>query len=164
MFARSLRFSASALALSASLFSAACGSGGTSTGTQPLTCQDGQFRLQGTLGGEAVDITESSAGGGFEQVNTGDFHIGDLADPSAPTPTQLHLTWAHAIFDGGSSPASGTLIPASGSFAGQTLCVGDGTVVTIYQNDNGLGLVLDGFASGASCETPLAGTLAGCWH
>ncbi|HEY7374407.1 MAG TPA: hypothetical protein VIF57_19745 [Polyangia bacterium] len=153
-----------ALALSAWMFSGACGSDGTSTGTQPLTCQDGQFRLQGTLGTETVDVTETSAGGGFDQLTTGEFHIGDVFDPSAPAPTQLHLTWAHGIADGASTPASGTLIPASGSFAGQTLCVGDGTIVSIYKNDNGIGLVLDGFASGASCETPVAGTLAGCWH
>jgi hypothetical protein len=161
MSARSLRFLALVLASSASLFSVACGSDGTSTGTQPLTCQDGQFRLQGTLGAEMFDVTESSAGGGLTQLDTGDFQIGGFSDPSAPPPTQLHLTWAHAIFDGASTPASGTLIPISGAFAGQTLCVGDGTVVSIYKNDNGIGLVLDGFASGASCETPIAGTLAG---
>lgn len=164
MSACSLRFSALALALSASLFSAACGSGGTTTGTQPLTCQAGQFRLQGTLGADAFDVTESSAGGGFDQLNTGEFQIGDVSDPSAPTPTQLHLTWAHGIADGASTPATGTLVPTSGTFAGQTLCVGDGTVVTIYKNDNGIGLVLGGFASGANCETPVEGTLAGCWH
>jgi len=164
MRAPSLRFSALAFTVSFALLPLACGSDDTTTGTHPLTCQAEQFRLQGTLGGEPIDITESSAGGGLTQGATGELQIGEFADPSGPTPTQLHLTWPHGIVDGATTSASGTLIPTSGQFAGQTLCVGTGTTVTIYNGDSGVGLVLAGFASGANCETPVDGTIAGCWN
>lgn len=162
MIPRSLR--ALALALPFALLPAACGSDGSSTAVSPLTCAAGQFRLQGTLGNQSVDITESSAGGGLTQTDTGELQVGANFDPSAPTPTQLHLSWPHGIVDGASTPASGTLIPESGPFMGQTLCVGNGTSLTIYNGDAGVGFVLSGFASGGNCQTPIDGTLAGCWR
>ena len=161
MIARPLRWLA--LAVSFALVPAACGSDGTTTATRPLTCQASQFRLQGMLGADAVDVTEPSSGG-LTQADSGELQVGQTFDPSAPAGTQLHLTWPHGIVDGATTAASGTLIPASGSFAGQTLCVGNGTTVTIYTGDNGVGLVLDGFASGSACDTPIEGTLAGCWN
>jgi hypothetical protein len=159
MIARSLRF----LTLSFALLPAACGSEATTTAVQPLTCQTGQFRLQGTLGGEPVDVSQSSAGGGLTQVDTGELQIGDGPESSVPR-TRMDLVWAHGLPDGASSAASGTVTPGTGSFAGQTLCVGTGTKVTIYTGDNGVGFVLDGLASGANCETPIEGTLTGCWN
>jgi len=162
---RSLR--ASILALALAVVPAACGSSDdpTQAAPQPLTCQAGQFRLQGTLGGEPVDLTESSAGGGLTQVDTGELQIGDESpDPTAPPRTALHLVWAHGIVDGASTDASGTLVMRTGTFSGQTLCAGQGTRVTIYQNDTGVGLQLDGFASGAACDTPVTGGLGGCWR
>jgi hypothetical protein len=172
MTVRALRFSSALfvrLVLSVSalaLLPAGCGSSDdtTTTSTQPLTCQAGQFRLQGTVDSQSVDITESSAGGGFDQVGTGELQVGQNADPSAPPVTQLHLTWAHGLLDGESSAASGTVTLATGPLAGQPLCAGNGTRVTIYKGDKGLGLVLGGLASGANCETPVQGTLAGCWN
>lgn len=148
------------------LLSTGCGSSDdtATTSTQPLTCQAGQFRLQGTVDGQSVDITESSAGGGFDQVDTGELQVGQNPDPSAAPATQLRLTWPHGLLDGQSSAASGTVTLQTGPLAGQTLCAGNGTRVTIYRDDKGLGLVLDGLASGANCETPVEGTLAGCWN
>jgi len=164
MIARSLRpLRHLALALSLALLPAACGDG-TTTATSALTCQAGQFRLQGTLGNQSVDITESSAGGGLTQVDTGELQIVQSIDPSAPARTQMDLVWPHGIVDGASTSASGTLTLPSGAYAGQTLCAGNGTSVTIYNNDNGVGFVLGGIASGGNCETPIDGTLAGCWH
>jgi hypothetical protein len=97
-------------------------------------------------------------------VDTGELQTGQSIDPSAPAQTQMDLKWPHGILDGASSSASGTLTMASGPYAGQALCAGNGTTITIYNNDNGVGFVLDGIASGASCQTPIEGTLAGCWH
>jgi hypothetical protein len=162
MIARSLRHLA--LALSLALLPPACGDGSTTTTTSPLTCQAGQFRLQGTLGNQSVDITESSGGGGLTQVDSGELQIGQGIDPSAPAHTQMDLVWPHGILDGASSSASGTVTMASGPYAGQALCAGNGTSVTIYKNDNGVGFVLGGVASGGNCETPIEGALAGCWH
>ena len=160
MMARSFRLSVTALALV--LLPLACDSSGdTTTTTQPLTCQAGQFRLQGTLGDQSIDIDESSAGGGLTQVDSGELQVGEELGPPA---TQLHLTWAHGLVDGASSAAAGTLTMGSGPLAGQALCAGNGTRVTIYKDDKGVGLVLGGIASGANCETPMDGTLAGCWR
>ncbi len=52
---------------------------------------------------------------------------------------------------------------ADGPLARQTLCVGAGTTVTIRASDGSVGLHLTGFATGASCHTPVDGTLDGCW-
>ena len=162
MFARSLRF----VALSLALFPAACGSsspGGT-TVTAEVACQSGQFRLLGELGGQPLDLTASSAGSGLSQIGMGELTINANPDPTAPERSQLDLTWPQGLVDGASSAASGTLIPVDGPLAGQTLCVGAGTTVTIRTGDNGVGFELKGFASGANCETPVDGDVNGCWN
>ena len=166
MFARSNGFAALALVVSCSLLLLACGSNDATTGTRPLTCDAGQFRLQGTLGGQSIDIIESSAGGGLTQVDTGELLVGTFSDPSAPPHTQMDLMWSHVVADGAATPAHGTLTLAAGPYAGQTLCAGasTGTTVTIYTNDNGVGFVLAGIARGSACDTPIEGTLAGCWR
>ena len=74
-------------ALILSLLAAGCGSSGDGTGpvVQPLACDAGQFRLQGALDGQSIDINESSAGGGFTQLNGGDLQTGiGPPDPAAP--------------------------------------------------------------------------------
>ena len=85
-------------------------------------------------------------------------------DPSGPQRPQLSLTWPQGVVDGVTTGASGTLIPADGPLAGQTLCVGSGTTVTINAGDKGVTLHLKGLASGANCDTPVAGELTGCWN
>ncbi len=144
---------------------AACGSSAQTSGqTSALICPSGQFRLMGTLDGQAVDVTASSGGSGLSQVGTGQLDIGPNPDPSAPQRSQLHLTWPQGVVDGMTTGASGTLIPVDGPLAGQTLCVGTGTTVTINTGDNGVTLDLKGLASGANCDTPVAGELTGCWN
>lgn len=161
MIARSLLFFVLLLAV----LPAACGSSGqTSAQTSALTCSSGEFRLTGTLDGQPVDVTASSAGSGLSQIGTGELDVGPNPDPSAPERPQLSLTWPQGVVDGMTTGASGTLIPADGPLAGQTLCVGSGTTVTINGGDNGVTLHLKGLASGASCETPVAGELTGCWN
>ncbi len=158
MTARLLRSFALSLALLP-----ACGSSGGTTASTPIACQQGQFRLLGTLDGQAVDVTASSEASGLSQVGMGELDVGQDPDPSAPARPQLHLTWPQGVADGASAAASGTLIPADGPLAGQTLGVGSGTTVTIYTNDEGVGLAWTGFASGADCATPVDGDLLGCW-
>jgi hypothetical protein len=152
-------------ALSLALLPAACGSSSPSEPTPAVqvACQSGQFRLLGGLGGQNVNVTASSAGSGLTQVGMGELSIGANPDPSAPARPQLDLTWPQGLVDGASSAASGTLIPADGPLAGQTLCVGTGTTVTIRPSDGGVGLHLTGFAGGANCDTPVDGALDGCW-
>lgn len=160
MITRSLRL----LALSLVGLCAACGSSGQSTPTNKPTCASGQFRLVGTLGGQAVDVTASSAGSGFTQLGMGQLDVGANPDPSAPARPQLTLTWPQGVVDGATTSASGTLVPSDGPLAGQTLCVGAGTTVTVNGGDSGLQLELKGFASGTNCDTPVDGDLTGCWN
>lgn len=160
MITRSLRL----CALSLALLPAACGSSSDPAQTPSVTCQAGQYRLVGTLGGQPVDVTASSAGSGLTQVGTGELVIGQNADPSGPARPQLDLTWPQGLVDGASSAASGTLIPADGPLAGQTLCVGSGTSVTINRGSDGVQMQLKGFATGPTCDTPVDGELAGCWN
>ncbi len=151
------------LALGFALLPVACGSDGTASEVSPLVCDPGVFQLQGTLGGESIDVRETSDGGGFIQFNTGELLVADFDIPGMPR-TKVDLTWPRGILNGESSWASGTLTLIAGSFAGQPLCVGKGTTVTMYRDDKGVGLVLDGAASGAKCDHPIEGTLAGCWR
>jgi hypothetical protein len=153
MITRSLRF----VALSLALLPAACGSSAQSG----PTCQAGQFKLVGTLDGQPVDVTASSEGSGLTQVGSGELDVGPDPDPSAPARPQLSLTWPQGVADGVTTAASGTLIPADGPRAGQTLCVGSGTTVTL---GDGVQMQLKGFASGSNCETPVTGELTGCWQ
>jgi hypothetical protein len=158
-------FRSSVLVLVCALFPVACGSsGGQETTSQALTCEAGQFRLQGTLGDQSVDITESSAGGGLTQTDSGEFQTGGQLYPTGPTTTALDLMWAHGVVNGSSTDASGTLVMTSGPRTGETLCVGQGTRVTILNDDSGISLQLAGFASGAACDAPIAGALSGCWR
>jgi hypothetical protein len=161
MIARSLRF----VALSLALLPAACGSSSPegTTVTTEVACQSGQFRLLGELDGQTVNLTASSTGSGLSQVGVGELTVDANPDPSAPARPQLDLTWPQGLIDGASSAASGTLIPVDGPLAGQTLCVGAGTTVTVRTGNNGVGFELKGFASGANCETPVDGDVYGCW-
>ena len=156
MIARMLRL----FALSLALLPAACGG----SQTAKLTCQAGQFRLVGTLGGQPVDVTASSEGSGLTQVGSGELDVGADPNTSAPARPQLSLTWPQGVVDGMTTGASGTLIPVDGPLAGQTLCVGSGTTVTFNTGDDGVQLELKGFASGANCDTPVDGDLTGCWR
>lgn len=160
MIARSLRL----LGLSLALLPAACGSGpGETTLTVQVACQSGQFRLLGGLGGQDVNVTASSEASGLTQIGPGELSVGADPDPSAPARPQLDLVWPQGLVDGASSAASGTLIPADGPLAGQTVCVGTGTTVTISATDGSVGFHLTGFATGANCDTPVEGELDGCW-
>jgi hypothetical protein len=152
------------LALVGVLLPAGCGSSGNEAPTPPaLTCEAGQFRLQGTLGAQSVDLTESSAGGGLTQLDTGELQTGAQTGPTAQPATALDLMWAHGVLNGSSTDASGTLVMISGPYTGQTLCVGQGTRVALL-NDGGVGLQLAGFASGTACDAPIVGALSGCWR
>jgi hypothetical protein len=156
-------FRYSLLALVGALLPAGCGSSGDRAPTPPaLTCEAGQFRLQGTLGDQSVDLTESSAGGELTQLDTGELQTGGQLDPTAQPTTALDLMWAHGVLNGSTTDASGTLVMTSGPYAGQTLCVGQGTQVTLL-NGGGVSLELAGFASGATCDAAIAGALSGCW-
>jgi hypothetical protein len=158
-------FRYSLLALVGALLPGGCGSSGDQApASQAPTCEEGQFRLQGTLGDQSVDLTESSAGGELTPLDSGELQTGGQLDPTGPTTTALDLTWAHGVVNGSSTDASGTLVMTSGPFAGQTLCVGQGTRVTLLNNDMGVTLQLAGFASGASCDAPIVGALSGCWR
>jgi hypothetical protein len=160
MLARSLLLFGPLLAL----LPAACGSSSSEPVlTVQVACQSGQFRLLGALDGQTVNDTASSEGSGLTQVGSGELSVGADPDPSAPARPQIDLTWPQGLIDGASSPASGTLIPAAGPLAGQTLCVGTGTTVTIRPSDGSVGLHLTGFATGVNCDTPVDGSLDGCW-
>jgi hypothetical protein len=128
----------------------------------------GELKLQGTLGGQAINIDQSPASGVFEQWMTGDFRvpmpitINDAAVDVTPTDVQIDLTWTGIVSNGSSASAAGTLVlPEGQPFAQMRLCVGNGS--TINPNQAGTNFVLTGFTQGPACTQPVSGELRGCW-
>lgn len=114
-----------ALAIASSL-AVGCGSDEVESADSYLTCKAGTFRLEGTIDGTPVDITQPSDTGGFAQTDGGEFgSLDNTRDRSIGT--DLKLTWERGIDHGDSTDATGTLLIRSGPFAGETFCLGDGT-------------------------------------
>jgi hypothetical protein len=140
------------------------GSAGGAESTWPACAAD-KFRLQGTLDGQSISSVESSAGGGFTQLATGEFSTQASNLALSPERTKLDLAWSHTVDDGGTTSASGTLtMPNHGPLAGQSFCLGNGTQIHFSSDGETFQFTLAGIAGGANCGSATVGTLQGCWR
>lgn len=140
------------------------GCGGTSNAQSGwLACDVDQFKLQGTLADQTIDILETTEGGGFVQLATGEFSTQYMASSSART--KLDLAWSPTLNDGETTRASGSLtMPSSGTLAGQSFGLGDGTLVHFSSDGVTVQFALAGMTGGTNCGSATAGTLQGCWR
>ncbi len=153
---------------------AACGSASSGGGAPggALSCagapSQGVAKVQGTLGGQTVDVNQSPASGAFSQLTTGEFDlpigvtIGDAAVDVDPGGVKIHLMWTGLVSNGSSAGATGTItFPAGDPYAQMSLCAGSGS--KIEPNDHGLAFVLQNLTLGPACKQAVAGELSGCW-
>jgi len=130
-----------------------------------LACSADEFRLQGTLDGQSIASVESSAGGGLTQLTTGEFSTQFSNLALSPARTKLDLAWSQTVDDGGTTSASGTLtMPSSGTLAGQSFCLGNGTQIHFSADGETFQFTLAGITGGTNCGSATAGTLQGCWR
>jgi hypothetical protein len=153
----------------------ACGSTGSGTAASSgPSCSNapnqGEVKVQGTLGGQPVNVDQSPTSGGLSQVSTGQFDlptsvtINGMPMPVNPADVQIHVTWAHPVPDGSTTAAMGTLVLPTGQPFGQmSLCAGAGTTITPNAQTHGLDLVFDHLTLGPACTQAVAGQLQACW-
>jgi hypothetical protein len=151
------------------LFAVACDGGSDENVTMDsaaLTCDVGTFRLTGSIDDMSVDVTQPAAGGGFDQLDGGDFGSTNNGLHDDPTLTDLHATWPQGIVDGATTAATATVKIPRGPFPNDVFCAGNGSTVHVVPDAQGGGLQfrLASLASGASCATPHRGTLRACWR
>lgn len=130
----------------------------------------GVVKVEGTLGGQTVNVDQSPAAGGFSQLATGQFDlplgitIDDAAVDGDPGSVQIHLMWTGLVSDGSSAAATGTIMfPAGDPEAQMSLCAGAGSKIAPNDQDNGLDFVLENLTVGPACTQAVAGQVSGCW-
>jgi hypothetical protein len=139
----------------------ALGCGSSDDAGQSRPCASETLVLQGDLDGHAIDVAWPL--GSFAVIAA-------PGDASAQFGTQgnLKLGSASTLEPGATVDATGTLVLPTESPVrpGETLCVGAGSSMTRVP-EQGLYVAttfsLTNLASGGSCETPLLGTLEGCF-
>ncbi len=147
--------------------------GGSALGDVP-SCSgapsQGVIKVQGTLGGQTVNVDQSPVAAGFSQLATGEFDaplgltIDDASVGGDSSGVQIHLMWSGAVADGDSAGATGTIeLPAGSPDAQMSLCAGSGSKIAPNEANNGLDFVLDGLTLGPACKQAVAGELRGCW-
>jgi hypothetical protein len=124
--------------------------------------------VQGTLGGQTVNVDQSPASGELSQLTTGQFDlpigftIDDAAVDTDPGSVQLHLMWTGLVANGDSAATTGTItLPGGDPYPQMSLCAGSGS--QIEPNDNGIAFVLEGLTLGPACTQAVTGELRGCW-
>ncbi|HEU5072676.1 MAG TPA: hypothetical protein VFU02_00850 [Polyangiaceae bacterium] len=150
----------------------------TSTGdgsqTAFLACAtDTRFHLLGEVDGHAVDIGEAPSTGGLSQQSNPPgphFRIPSATAEDDPQRIVVYLTWEEAVASGEVTPVRGWVrFPSDAPLAGQTICAGAGSEMTIPTRDDedAIGdfqFHLVELSGGADCAEPLAGELEGCWR
>ncbi len=126
--------------------------------------------MQGTLGGQTVNVDQSPVSGEFSQLTTGQFDlppsftINDAAVDVDPGSVEIHLTWTGLVADGASGAATGTIeFPVGDPYAQMSLCAGSGSMISPNGQDNGVDFVLANLTLGPACTQAIAGELRGCW-
>jgi hypothetical protein len=133
--------------------------GGNMSGA--ITCGDGEFRIHGTLAGQAINIQRSSAGGGYWRMNPAGFASQASNLAIDPTKTRLDLEWTDDIMKD-QFPATGKLLMGTSDvLASKQYCLGTGTQVDFANDD--LRFVLKGITEAPGCQAPVEGDLAGCF-
>jgi hypothetical protein len=142
----------------------ACGGGADDSGgggAFPLSCKDGEFKIEGTIAGQAVVLHGSSAGGGYWRINPAGFSSQASSLAIDPARTSLDLEWKDDFLKD-TFPATGTLLMGTADpLPGKEYCVGPGTQVDFTRDD--MRFVLKGLTEGPGCQTPVPGDLVGCW-
>jgi len=146
------------------LLSTACGDGKGNShggGSFPLSCKDGEFKIEGTIAGQAVLMHGLSAGGGYWRLNPAGFSSQASNLAVDPAHTSLALAWQDDFLKD-TFAATGTLLMGTADpLPGKEYCLGAGTQVDFGQDD--LRFVLKGLTQGPGCQTPVSGDLVGCW-
>ncbi len=149
------------------------GSSGSALGDVPScsgASSQGVVKVQGTLGGQSVNVDQSPVSGEFSQLTTGQFDIpigltiDDAAVDGNPGSVQIHLMWTGLVSEGSSAGATGTItLPAGQPDAQMSLCAGAGSKIAPNAQDNGVDFVLENLTLGPRCTQAIAGQVSGCW-
>lgn len=139
----------------------ACGSSDDAA-NPGATCATDTFTLKGELGAEPVDLELPLGNFTLYVLQPGPTHV------EFGTQGALDLDHATPLEVGKAAPATGTLtLPSEAPHhAGETLCAGQGSTFTFAVNRadrEAYTFQLKGLASGAQCDSPLAGALEGCF-
>ena len=147
-------FASLACVLVASCSGTTTGSGVTGGGQ---TCLKGEVKITGQIGGVQIDQRYPFKGIILNQVST----------PKNATVTfasggQIALQWDRLAANGESEPTRGNLLMPDGPLAGENVCLGAGSTLTLLQ-DAGQFLVKSP-TKGTSCPgSATSGELQGCW-
>jgi hypothetical protein len=146
-----------------------CGDSGTERFLPPLegggnlACADGEFRLVGTIGSQSIDHKDSSGGGGWVRINPANFDTQYSSLAEDPTRARLSLEWTDDIMKD-TFNATGTLLMGTGNvLAGQSFCLGAGTMVN-FATEDVLEFKLESLTAGAGCTEAVSGSLIGCFR
>jgi len=138
-----------------------CGSSDGASKT-PASCMLHMVTILGDLDGQSLDVQEQTTSLAFQQGATPYTLDVGYADGT------LHLEWNTRFADNSTTaPTTGTVVmPAAAPHAGETICVGSGT---IRDTTGGTGthgnyiFTLGTLSSGPSCPGPgLGGSIGGC--
>ena len=81
--------------LSVLIVHGACGGSNSSdsSGSFPVACNSGEFKIQGTLAGQTLALNGSSAGSGYWRINPAGFSSQASSLATDPSRTKLDLAW-----------------------------------------------------------------------
>ncbi len=133
---------------------------------------DVMFHLTGEVDGQAIDINEAPTLGGFHQSDAPPYSMFRLPNEtdSVPDLVNIELTWDHVIANGETTAIAGwVLMPPGAPLAGETICAGPGSQMTIplsaEQDARGEFLfALRELSLGTACDQPVSGQLDACWR
>jgi hypothetical protein len=148
---------------------AACGSSSEDPGSASefLTCDKGTVKVTGTLQGSPVDISQSASGGGFSQLNGGQYCTQCSLPTRDATLVEVNLQWMGLVPNGGMADATGDVtMPTGAPLAGEKLCAGAGTRIRMATKDEAATFqyIIRGLMGGAGCMEARTGELRGCYH
>jgi hypothetical protein len=144
------------------------GDGGPAAGAgEFITCDANTVKVTGTLNGEKVDISQPTAGGGFSQLNGGEYCTQCNRPDKDATLIDVTLRWMGLVADGATADATGEIVmPSAGPLAAQKLCVGAGSRIRMANEGEmaTLQFAVHGIQGGAACGDAVMGELEGCYY
>jgi hypothetical protein len=139
-----------------------------------LACAgDRAFHLLGEVDGEAVEITEAPTTGGFSQQSNPPgphFRVPNASSEDDEQMVVVYLTWGEVVASGEVAAIEGWVrLPSGGALAGETICAGSGSTMTIPGGDDQEAVAdfqfrLLTLSRGMDCVEPVRGELQGCWR
>jgi hypothetical protein len=132
-----------------------------------------EFLLRGDVDGEVIEITEAPSTGGFAQTSAEPgsyFRLPNASSEPEPDLVNVDLGWEGAIGSGQTAPIEGWVrLPPVGPLAGETICAGPGSEMTIPPRDERDALGEFQFrmlelSRGSDCGQPAMGSLVMCWR